>query len=105
MDAAARQLPPVRLGLGGTDHARLPLGTLLLRDGVLSSEQLEAALAEKERTDRRLGEIVAGRGWVTPAKLGILLAEQHGLDYLDLGRFQKTPRADAASAMLTLVSR
>jgi type IV pilus assembly protein PilB len=97
VDAAARQLPFLRLSLSGIDHARLPLGTLLLRDGVLTSEQLEAALAEKERTGRRLGEIIAARGWVTPGKLATLLAEQHGLDYLDLGKERIDP---AASALL-----
>src|SRR3954471_13918481 len=87
----------MRLGLSGIDHARLPLGTLLLRDGVLTSEQLEAALAEKEQTGRRLGEIVAARGWVAPGKLAPLLAEQHGLDYLDLGKERIDP---AASGLL-----
>ena len=94
MDAAARRLPSL---LAHVDHARLPLGTLLLRDGVLTSEQLEAALAEKEQTGRRLGEIVAARGWAKPAQLAVLLAEQHGLEYLDLGKARIDP---AASALL-----
>jgi type IV pilus assembly protein PilB len=95
VDAAAGQLPPLRLGLSHADHARLPLGTLLLRDGVLTSEQLEAALAEKEQTGRRLGEIVAARGWATPAQLALLLAEQHGLEYLDLGKARIDPAVAA----------
>ena len=33
---------------------RLHLGTLLIRDGLLSAQQLEAALAEKEEHGRRL---------------------------------------------------
>jgi hypothetical protein len=46
VDAAAHSLPaPLPTELTRVDATRLPIGTLLLRDGVLSAEQLEAALA------------------------------------------------------------
>jgi type IV pilus assembly protein PilB len=95
VEAAARTFG-LPLRVSGVDETRLPLGTLLLRDGVVTSEQLETALAEKERSGRRLGEIVTGLGWVSPAQLGRLLAEQHGLEYVDLAREQ----IDPAAAML-----
>jgi len=60
---------------------RLPLGSLLLRDGFLTAEQLEQALTEKDATGHRLGEIVVARGWVAAATVAALLAEQHGLEY------------------------
>jgi len=66
------------------DPSRVPLGTLLVRDGLIGIEQLEHALAEKEQTGRRLGEIFVSLGWVPPTELARLLAEQHGLEYLDL---------------------
>jgi type IV pilus assembly protein PilB len=91
MDAAARPLPA--LGLMRVEDARLPLGTLLLRDGALTADQLEAALAEKEQTGRRIGEIVTSRGWVTHAQLATLLAEQHGLEFVDLAKLQIDPSA------------
>ena len=59
MEAAAPL--PHRLPL---ERARLHLGSLLLRAGLLSAEQLEEALAEKAETGKRLGEIVVDRGWV-----------------------------------------
>ena len=65
---------------------RLQLGALLVRDELLTSEQLEEALAEREQTSRRLGEIVIERGWVNPTQLAQALAEQHELDFLDLAR-------------------
>jgi len=74
-------------------HPRLPLGTLLLRDGLVSAEQLESALAEKETSGRRLGEIVVAKGWVSPAQLAHLLAEQHHVEYVDLGRVEIDPAA------------
>ena len=72
---------------------RVPLGSLLLRDGALTTEQLEAALAEKDVTGRRVGEIVIARGWVQAGTVARLLAEQHGLEYLDLTSVQVDPGA------------
>jgi type IV pilus assembly protein PilB len=86
MEAAA-SLPFERAG------ARLHLGALLVRDGLLAPEQLEAALAEKEASGRRLGEIVVARGWVSAGGLARALAEQHDLQYLDIGRAELDPAA------------
>jgi hypothetical protein len=66
---------------------------LLVRDGVLTAQQLETALAEKERSGRRIGEIVVANGWVSPAQIAKLLAEQHGLEYIDLARVEIEPAA------------
>jgi type IV pilus assembly protein PilB len=81
---------PLRLAEGSW---RVPLGSLLLRDGILTTEQLEAALAEKDATGRRLGEIVVARGWSPPGAVARLLAEQHGLEYLDLPKTEIDPAA------------
>ncbi|HEV7133393.1 MAG TPA: GspE/PulE family protein [Gaiellaceae bacterium] len=71
----------------------MPLGSLLVRDGLISTEQLEYALAEKEQTGRRLGEILVAHGWIPAAELARLLAEQHGLEYLDLAGTSVDPAA------------
>jgi type IV pilus assembly protein PilB len=76
---------------------RLQLGALLVRAGVLSSEQLEAALADKEETGRRLGEILLDRGWVEGAEIAKALAQQHGLQYVD---FADTVVESAAVSLL-----
>ena len=102
MEAAAN-LPaplPAELAIGLTlppDPSRVPLGTLLVRDGLLSTEQLELALAEKEQTGARVGEIVVAHGWVAAPELARLLAEQHGLEFLDLSGITLDP---AASSLL-----
>jgi hypothetical protein len=67
-----------------TTDAWVPLGTLLMRVGAISSEQLEIALTEKERSPRRLGEILVEWGWVTSGAIGRALADQYGLPFLDL---------------------
>ncbi len=92
MEAAANLPAPLPLALSA-EPSRVPLGTLLVRDGLLSTEQLEHALAEKEQTERRLGEIVVSLGWVPATELARLLAEQHGLEYLDLASTHVDPAA------------
>ena len=61
------------------------LGALLVRNGELTAEHLEAALAEKRLTPaKRLGEILIDSGFVSRAAVTRVLAEQHDLDYIDL---------------------
>jgi type IV pilus assembly protein PilB len=91
VEVAAKLPPPLPAAL--TEHARLPLGSLLVRDGLITAEQLELALAEKEETGHRLGEIVLAHGWVVAAALAQLLAEQHGLEYVDLPHTAIEPAA------------
>jgi type IV pilus assembly protein PilB len=67
-----------------TNDAWIPLGTLLLRVGAIDPEQLEIALAEKERSPRRLGEILVEWGWVPSVAIARALAEQYGIPFLDL---------------------
>jgi type IV pilus assembly protein PilB len=96
LEAAATNLPlPPPASAPRSAETRLPIGTLLVRDGALTAQQLESALAEKEKSGRRIGEIVVGNGWVTAAKVAMLLAEQHGLEYIDLVRVEIEPAAAA----------
>ncbi len=67
-----------------TKDAWVPLGTLLLRVGAIDAEQLEIALTEKERSPRRLGEILVEWGWVSSVAIARALAEQYGIPFLDL---------------------
>ena len=68
---------------------RLRLGDMLVRDGLITPEQLREALAAKaENREQRLGEIVVTRGWVSGADLAKALAEQHGLDFIELGQIE-----------------
>jgi type IV pilus assembly protein PilB len=66
---------------------RLRLGDMLVRDGLLTPEQLREALAAKAgNRQQRLGEIVVERGWVSSRDLAKELAEQHGLEFIELGQ-------------------
>lgn len=74
---------------------RVPLGTLLVRAGQLTSEQLEQALFEKERSGLPLGQILVGLGFITGETLARALAEQFRLEYLDLSVVDVDPAAAA----------
>ncbi len=98
-------LKPLRVpssAAGQAEHqpptqSRVRLGTMLVREGVLTAEQLDEALAEKAETGRRLGEIVVDHGWVTSRDLARALAEQHHVDFIDL---VDTEIEDAAASLL-----
>ena len=82
----AAELPRDSSALAFGDARSLPLGTVLAQNGLLTQSQLERALAEKEETGERLGEIVVRHGWISGRDLAGALALQHGLDFIDLGQ-------------------
>jgi type IV pilus assembly protein PilB len=73
--------------------SKLLLGSLLVRDGLVEMEQVDDALAEQGKTERRLGEILVERGLVSDRALAQALAEQHGLEYVDLSDREPDPEA------------
>jgi Type II secretion system (T2SS), protein E, N-terminal domain len=64
----------------------LPLGELIVRAGLLSSVQLDAALAASRATGRRLGEVLIDDELVDDRELAQIVAEQEGLEFVDLGK-------------------
>src|SRR5919197_1874965 len=73
------------------EHGHVLLGSLLAQNGLLTLSQLERALAEKEETGERLGEIIVRRGWISSRDLAGALALQLGLDFVDLAREKVDP--------------
>ena len=61
-----------------------PLGALLLREGLLTEAQLDAALNEHTRLGKQLGRILIENGTISETDLVRTLAKQVGLEYLDL---------------------
>ncbi len=83
--------------LADEDEPQMPLlGTLLLRDALVTEDELESALDEQRSTGTRLGEILVARGSVTSEHVCRRLAEQHDLDFAEV-----TPaEVDAEAARL-----
>ena len=71
-------------------RARAPpcSGALLMRDGLLTTEQLEEALAVKEQTGADSARSWSSAAGWTRSRLARALAEQHGLEYVHLGEVQ-----------------
>jgi len=76
--------------------AWLPLGALLVREQLITPEQLELALADQQATGLRLGELLIDWGWVESAAVSRALAEQYEMNFLDL---------DAAGVDSTVAAR
>ena len=55
-----------------------PLGAILVRRGLLTEPQLEAALAESRRTGEPTGEVIVRLGFASAATIAQALATQHG---------------------------
>jgi hypothetical protein len=63
---------------------RPSLASLMVEEGVATSEQLEQALAEGQQNGERLGEVVLRHGWINEAGLAGLIARQWDLSYVAL---------------------
>ena len=64
----------------------LRLGELLVRAGHATQEHVDQALELQPVLRRRLGEILVEKRWATPRAIAEALAEQYGLDFVDLAQ-------------------
>ena len=75
-----------------------PLGALLMREGLLTEAQLDAALNDQSRSGKQLGRILIELGTISETDLVRTLAKQVGLEYFDLAN------ATIDSSAVSLVS-
>jgi len=73
--------------------AKVPLGTILLQRGLVTQEQIDAAMAEQARTSRSLGRVLVAHGVIGENDLVAALAEQIGLEFVDLAEHAIDPTA------------
>ena len=64
------------------------LGDMLLAAGVISDEQLQAALVKQKESRERLGTVLIDEGFITEDQLVGALKQQLGIDLIDLTRWQ-----------------
>jgi hypothetical protein len=57
-----------------------PLGQLLVEQGMLTSAELERALARQQESGKRLGETIVELGFVSGPQLANALASQYGIE-------------------------
>src|SRR6266566_2931565 len=69
------------------------LGTLLLERGLITQEQLDAALEEQRQTRKSLGRVLIDAGVLSENDLVATLAARIGLEFVDLGDYPVDPSA------------
>jgi type IV pilus assembly protein PilB len=73
---------------GGNDR----LGDILMRDGLITREQLATALAEQKSSGHRLGYVLVKLGLVQELEVTKVLARQYRMPAVDLTRFEVDPK-------------
>jgi type IV pilus assembly protein PilB len=68
------------------------LGDLLVRDGLITREQLEKALQEQKQNGTRVGYNLVKLGFIQETELTKALARQYKMPAVDLSRFEVDPR-------------
>ncbi|MDQ1921135.1 GspE/PulE family protein [Massilia pseudoviolaceinigra] len=67
-----------------SEHAKFPLGKLLIQKGVISEDQLRIALIEQKRSSEPLGKLLITLGFVTEATVREALSENLNQQSADL---------------------
>ena len=80
--SAAPSIPP----FSTAEMRSYPLGTLVVRAGLMPLETVNRALTEAADSGRRLGEVLLEYG-LPERELARLLAAQHGQEFVDLAAF------------------
>lgn len=68
------------------------LGDILLREGLISPDQLKKALAEQKASGMRLGYTLVKLGFVEETEITKMLARQYRMPAVDLSRFEVDPK-------------
>ena len=63
---------------------KVRIGDLLVETGVISEEQLQAALQKQRGSSRKLGETLVDEGFVTEEQIAYALSEQYHIEMIDL---------------------
>jgi type IV pilus assembly protein PilB len=68
------------------------LGDILIREGLITRDQLTAALAEQKSSGHRLGYVLVKLGLVQELEVTKVLARQYRMPAVDLTRFEVDPK-------------
>jgi MSHA biogenesis protein MshE len=71
---------------------KIRLGEMLLRQRLISEEQLQTALAEQKRSGRKLGRVFIENGFVTEDIISGALARQMNIPYIHLKQYNLKPQ-------------
>jgi MSHA biogenesis protein MshE len=80
-------LPPSDPTARRAGRQRLQLGELLVAEGVITRDALEAALEESRATRKRLGRVLVQNGAISENKLALVLSRQLDILFVNLNLF------------------
>ena len=75
-----------------TSFRRRRIGEILSAKGIVTQEQICKILEKPEARQKRIGELLMAEGLITEEVLAQALAEQRGLNYVDLREFRIAPK-------------
>jgi type IV pilus assembly protein PilB len=75
-----------------TSFRRQRIGDILMAKGIVTQEQIDELLARADGREKRLGELLAAEGLVSEETIAQAVAEQRGLQYLNLTDFHIDPK-------------
>ena len=67
------------------------LGELLVRNGLITDDQLVKALGEQQSTGGRLGSSLVKLGFISEDELSAFLSKQYGVPSVNLNEFEVDP--------------
>lgn len=70
---------------------KIRLGEILVRQDLISADDLTKALEEQKRTGKKLGRIFVDNGYVTETQISETLARQLKIPFIDLHQFNTKP--------------
>jgi type IV pilus assembly protein PilB len=68
------------------------LGDILVRDGLITADQLKRALSEQRSSGMRLGYTLVKLGFIEETEITKMLARQYRMPAVDLSRFEVDPK-------------
>lgn len=66
----------------------LRLGEILIEKGLLTQQQLDAAVKEQQKTQEVLGQVLVRMGFISEKKMLRTLAEQQGIGFIELSNIK-----------------
>nr|WP_178055081.1 GspE/PulE family protein [Methylophilus methylotrophus] len=67
---------------------KIRLGEILVRQNFMTQAELEQALEEQRKTGRRLGRVIAEKGYANERQIAEAVASQLNIPFLDLGQYE-----------------
>ena len=67
---------------------KIRLGEILVRQNFMTQVELDQALEEQRKTGRRLGRVIADKGFASERQIAEAVAHQLNIPFLDLGQYE-----------------